>query len=69
MQFDSVSEFLAMGGHGLYVWLAYGSTFSVLLVNVLLLRQARLRQWQRLRWSAQVEVTKKNQMVEEVDVE
>jgi len=69
MQFDSVSEFLAMGGHGLYVWLAYGSTFAVLLVNVLLLRQARLRQWQRLRWSAQVELRKKNQTVNEVDVE
>lgn len=25
MQFDSLAEFLAMGGHGLYVWLAYGA--------------------------------------------
>lgn len=25
MQFDSLSDFLAMGGHGLYVWLAYGA--------------------------------------------
>lgn len=26
-----MSEFLAMGGHGLYVWLAYGLSFAVLL--------------------------------------
>lgn len=25
-----MSEFLAMGGHGLYVWLAYGISFAVL---------------------------------------
>ncbi len=25
-----MSEFLAMGGHGLYVWLAYGLSFAVL---------------------------------------
>ena len=25
-----MSEFLAMGGHGLYVWLAYGISFVVL---------------------------------------
>ena len=25
-----VSEFLHMGGHGLYVWLAYGLSFAVL---------------------------------------
>ena len=31
MAFDSVAEFLAMGGHGLYVWLSYGATYLVLL--------------------------------------
>ena len=25
-----MSEFLALGGHGLYVWLAYGISFAVL---------------------------------------
>ena len=28
--FDSFGEFLAMGNHGFYVWLAYGLTFMVL---------------------------------------
>ncbi len=26
----AVSEFFAMGGHGVYVWLAYGISFAVL---------------------------------------
>lgn len=53
MQFDSVSDFFAMGGHALYVWLAYGATFLVLVVNTLVLRGARKRQLERLRWQAQ----------------
>ena len=43
MSFDSFAEFLAMGGHGLYVWLAYASTIVVVLANVLSLRLARKR--------------------------
>lgn len=30
MAFDSVGAFFAMGGHALYVWLAYGVTYLVL---------------------------------------
>lgn len=26
-QFDSISDFFAMGGYSFYVWLAYGITF------------------------------------------
>jgi heme exporter protein D len=55
VQFDTFAEFVAMGGHGLYVWLAYGSTVVVLLGNFLLLRSARNRQLQTLRWSARAE--------------
>ena len=33
-----MSEFLAMGGYALYVWGAYGVTFAVLLIEILLLR-------------------------------
>ncbi len=30
MAFDSFEDFLAMGNHGLYVWLSYGLTFLIL---------------------------------------
>ena len=53
MQFDTVSDFFAMGGHALYVWLAYGATLLVLITNTLVLRGARKRQLERLRWQAQ----------------
>lgn len=43
MSFHSFADFLAMGGHGLYVWLAYGSTIAVVLGNVLAVRIARRR--------------------------
>jgi len=54
-QFDTFAEFIAMGGHGLYVWLAYGSTVVVLLGNFFMLRRARSRQLKALRWSARAE--------------
>ncbi|MEZ5557228.1 MAG: heme exporter protein CcmD [Pseudomonadales bacterium] len=38
MSFDSFAAFLAMGGHGLYVWLAFGSTVLVMLANVVSVR-------------------------------
>jgi heme exporter protein D len=31
MSVEAAVEFFAMGGHGLYVWLAYGSTFAVII--------------------------------------
>lgn len=36
MQFDSLAALLQMGGHGPYVWSAYGISLLVLLVNALL---------------------------------
>ncbi|QQX80119.1 heme exporter protein CcmD [Shewanella sp. KX20019] len=42
MQFDSISEFLNMGGYAFYVWLAYGVTFfSLGTLIVLSVRQKR----------------------------
>ncbi|MBI3529298.1 MAG: heme exporter protein CcmD [Betaproteobacteria bacterium] len=42
MQWDSVSEFLAMGGYGLYVWGAYAVTAAVIAAEVVtLVRRAR----------------------------
>jgi heme exporter protein D len=34
MAFDSIGEFIAMGGYGFYVWLSYGLTFLALSVLV-----------------------------------
>ncbi|MGB0833386.1 MAG: heme exporter protein CcmD [Psychrobium sp.] len=31
MHFDSFSDFIAMGGHGFYVWWSYGIAFALLL--------------------------------------
>lgn len=30
MAFNSINDFLAMGGYGFYVWLSYGLTFLAL---------------------------------------
>lgn len=40
MSFESLNDFLAMGGHGLYVWLAYGAGLLVVLANVVSVRLA-----------------------------
>ena len=50
MFFDSFSDFIAMGGHGLYVWLAYGIALVVVSFNVLspiLLKQKFMADYQR----------------------
>lgn len=36
MQFSSFNDFIAMGGHGLYVWISYGFSLISLLILVLL---------------------------------
>jgi heme exporter protein D len=46
MSFGSVSEFLAMGGHGLYVWLSYGAALIIVLYNVISV-QVRQRRYFR----------------------
>ncbi len=35
MQFDSFSDFIAMGGYGFYVWLSFG-TCALILFGILL---------------------------------
>lgn len=34
MSFESFADFLAMGGHGLYVWLSYAIALTVIVINV-----------------------------------
>jgi heme exporter protein D len=43
VSFNSVSEFLAMGGHGLYVWLSYGLGAGVIVANLILPKLSRNR--------------------------
>ena len=47
MSFESFSDFLAMGKHGLYVWSAYGICLTVLAINVLAPVVARRRHLQQ----------------------
>jgi len=53
MEFNSFAEFIAMGRHGLYVWLSYGLTAVIVVYNAMqpVLRRRRLfkEQAQRLR--------------------
>lgn len=35
MSFNTVSEFVQMGGHGLYVWTSYGIALIVLGYNII----------------------------------
>ncbi|MEH6649228.1 MAG: heme exporter protein CcmD [Motiliproteus sp.] len=34
MYFDSLADFIAMGGHGLYVWLAYSIALVIVVFNI-----------------------------------
>jgi len=44
-----MSEYFAMGGHGIYVWPAFGLTAVVLLANLLLALQRRKRIVEKLK--------------------
>jgi heme exporter protein D len=39
MKWGSLSEFLAMGGYGFYVWLSFGMTALCMVWEVLMLRR------------------------------
>ena len=41
MNWASWSDFLAMGGYGLYVWGSYAVTAGLIVVEILLLRNRR----------------------------
>ncbi|MFT7228576.1 MAG: heme exporter protein D [Methylophilaceae bacterium] len=42
MYWESVNDFLHMGGYGLYVWVSFGITFASMAVELILLRSRRL---------------------------
>ena len=43
MHWNSVSEFLEMGGYGFYVWGSFGITFLVMAIEIWLLNKRRQR--------------------------
>lgn len=45
MAFHSLSDFFSMGGHGVYVWTAYGITLTLLLLYIvgLMRQQTRIK--------------------------
>ena len=49
MQWNSVSEFFAMGGYAFYVWGSFGATALVMAVESLLIRGRRKQMQQSLR--------------------
>jgi heme exporter protein D len=55
-QFESLADFIAMSGHGPYVWASYAITFVALiflLVNPLLQKKALVKQQKKLHKLAQ----------------
>ena len=43
MQWNSVSEFFAMGGYALYVWGSFGITGAIMVAEMLQIRQQRMQ--------------------------
>jgi len=42
MYWNSIDDFLNMGGYGLYVWVSFGVTFGCMAIELLLLRARRI---------------------------
>lgn len=56
-QFETFADFIAMNGHGPFVWAAYGITFAALiflLLSPVLQKKAFIKQQQKLQKLAQV---------------
>ena len=49
MYFSSLNEFLVMGGHGLYVWMAYGIFLAIIAWNIFMVRANRKHALERAR--------------------
>jgi len=45
MQWQSLSEFIAMDGRGLYIWGSYGVTLALTLIEPLLAVRRRRQAW------------------------
>lgn len=49
MQWNSVSEFFAMGGYAFYVWGSFGLTVLIMVVESMLIRRRRVELLAELR--------------------
>ena len=49
MQWNSVSEFFAMGGYSLYVWSSFGVCAFAMMIEPILVRQRRKQALQSIR--------------------
>jgi len=49
MQWNSVSEFFAMGGYAFYVWGSFGLTFLIMGIESMLIRRRRMELLAELR--------------------
>ena len=49
MQWNSVSDFLAMGGYGFYVWGSYGVTLAAMVGEMILVARRRRQTHEALR--------------------
>lgn len=55
MSWNSLSDFLAMGGRGFFVWGSYGAAFILIVAELWLLRVRRKQSLQRLYQLQQIE--------------
>lgn len=55
MQWNSLADFLAMGGRGFFVWGSYGVSFALLVLELVLLSRRRKQTLVRLRRLQQLE--------------
>ena len=59
MQFDSFSDFIAMGGYGFYVWLSFG-TCALILLGILFSSLRRTLWYWWINWFSVVRLTRKH---------
>lgn len=58
MQFDSFSDFIAMGGYGFYVWLSFG-TCALILLGILI---SSLRETKRIKASVEQQILREERI-------
>ena len=58
MQFDSFSDFISMGGYGVYVWLSFG-TCALILLGILI---SSLRETKRIKASVEQQILREERI-------